>query len=51
MILLGAFIKASGIVSFDFMIENLASILGEGKSQLLKLNREALELGFDYVKE
>ncbi len=49
MILLGAFIKASSIVSFDFMLENLAGILGEGKSQLLKLNKEALELGFNYV--
>lgn len=51
MILLGAFIRASSIVSFDFMIKNLSRILGEGKAHLIKLNKEALELGFKFVKE
>lgn len=51
MILLGAFIRASNIVSFDFMIANLTQILGEGKSHLIKLNKEALELGFNFAKE
>jgi len=41
----------SSIVSFDFVIKNLSQILGEGKSKLIKMNREALELGFNYVKE
>lgn len=51
MIMLGAFIKASSIISYDFMIKNLLQILGEGKSKLIKLNKEALEMGFNYVKE
>ena len=51
MIMLGAFIKASNIVSYDFLMEHMAEILGEGKSKLTKINREALQLGFDYVKE
>jgi 2-oxoglutarate ferredoxin oxidoreductase subunit gamma len=51
MIMLGAFIKASNIISFDFLIENLTGILGEGKSKLIKLNKDALELGYNYVKE
>jgi 2-oxoglutarate ferredoxin oxidoreductase subunit gamma len=51
MIMVGAFIRASNIVSFDFMIENLSPILGEGKAKLIKLNQEALELGYSYVKE
>lgn len=51
MIMLGAFIKASNIVSFGFLMEHMAEILGEGKSKLTKINREALRLGFDYVKE
>ena len=51
MIMLGAFIRLSNIISFDFMIKNLAAILGEGKSKLIKLNKEALEMGFNYVKE
>ena len=50
MIMLGAFIKASGIISYDFMIKNLAAILGEGKAKLIKLNKEALEMGFNYVE-
>jgi 2-oxoglutarate ferredoxin oxidoreductase subunit gamma len=51
MIMLGAFIRASSIISFDAMIKNLAHILGEGKGSLIKLNRQALELGFNFAKE
>jgi len=51
MIMLGAFIKASSIISFDFLIKNLTGILGEGKSKLIKLNKDALEIGYNYVKE
>lgn len=51
MIMLGALVKASNIVSFDFLQTHLAEVLGEGKSKLLKINREALQVGFDYVKE
>jgi 2-oxoglutarate ferredoxin oxidoreductase subunit gamma len=51
MIMLGALVKASSIVSFDFLQEHLAEVLGEGKSKLLKINTEALKVGFDYVKE
>jgi len=51
MIMLGALIKGSSIISFDAMIKNLAELLGEGKAKLIKLNKEALEMGFNYVKE
>ncbi len=51
MVMLGALIRASNIISFDAMINNLAELLGEGKSKLIKLNKEALETGFNYVKE
>ena len=51
MIMMGAFIKASNIISFDFLMKHMAEILGEGKAKLTKVNREALQLGFDYVKE
>jgi len=51
MIMLGAFIRASNIISFDFVIEHLSEILGEGKSKLIKMNKEALEFGYDYVNE
>jgi 2-oxoglutarate ferredoxin oxidoreductase subunit gamma len=51
MIMLGALIKASDMISYDAMVENLTEILGEGKAKLLKLNREALRLGYDYAKD
>jgi 2-oxoglutarate ferredoxin oxidoreductase subunit gamma len=51
MIMLGAFLRASNIVSFDFMLKHLQEILGEGKAKMIKLNREALETGYTFVKE
>jgi len=50
MILLGGLVKASRMISYDLMQENLTEILGEGKAKLLKLNREALALGYNYVQ-
>jgi 2-oxoglutarate ferredoxin oxidoreductase subunit gamma len=51
MIMLGTYIKFSNVVSFDFVIKNLTQILGEGKSKLIKMNKDALEMGFTYIKE
>lgn len=51
MIMLGGLIRASNMISFTAMLENLPEILGAGKSKLLKLNREALTLGYNYVQE
>ena len=50
LILLGALVRASRMISYDLMQENLTEILGEGKAKLLKLNREALALGYNYVQ-
>jgi 2-oxoglutarate ferredoxin oxidoreductase subunit gamma len=51
MIMLGALVRTSNMISYGAMLENLETILGEGKAKLVKLNREALALGYDYVKE
>ncbi len=51
MIMLGAFLKASNMISFDLMLNNLQEILGEGKAKMIKLNRQALEAGYAFVKE
>ncbi len=51
MIMLGAFVRASSIISFDFLIRNITAVLGEGKAKLVKLNKDALELGYNYIKE
>lgn len=51
MVMLGALVRASGMISMDAMLENLAEILGEGKAKLLAINREALLCGYNYVQE
>ncbi len=49
MVMLGALIKASNMISLKAMLENLETILGEGKAKLIELNRKALSLGYDYA--
>ncbi|MFH0915477.1 MAG: 2-oxoacid:acceptor oxidoreductase family protein [bacterium] len=51
MVMLGALVRASNMISYDMMLENLNEILGEGKSKLIKVNREALSLGYNYIQE
>ncbi len=51
MIMLGAFIKVSNLVSLPLMLKNLPEILGEGRAKLIKINREALETGYHFIKE
>jgi 2-oxoglutarate ferredoxin oxidoreductase subunit gamma len=51
MVLLGAFIKISNLVSLPLMLNNLPEILGEAKAKLIKINRLALETGYNYIKE
>jgi 2-oxoglutarate ferredoxin oxidoreductase subunit gamma len=50
MIILGVFIKVSNITPFTLLLKNLPAILGEKRSRLLKINKEALELGFNYLQ-
>jgi 2-oxoglutarate ferredoxin oxidoreductase subunit gamma len=51
MVMLGALVRASTMISYDDMVKNLTEILGEGKARLLKLNREALAVGYNYTKD
>lgn len=51
MVMLGAFIRVSNIVSFDFLTGHMSEVLGEGKAKLTKLNRSALELGYNYTTQ
>ena len=51
MIMLGAFIRISNLISFDRLIKNLPEILGAGKARLLKINTEAFQTGFNYLEE
>jgi len=49
MIMLGSFIKVSKLVSFETIMENLKDILGEGKTRFLKMNKDALVKGYNYL--
>ena len=51
MVMLGALIRVSDVVSFEFLLDHLTEILGEGKSSMKKLNKAALERGFEFAKE
>jgi 2-oxoglutarate ferredoxin oxidoreductase subunit gamma len=48
MVMLGAFTKKSGLVSFSSVIETLKHILGK-KQKLLSLNEKALKAGYDFL--
>ena len=48
MVLLGAYVNRRKIVSLERTMDSLSKVLGEGKKNLLKLNREALRKGEKY---
>ena len=49
-IMMGAFIKVSGIVSPEIYLNSLESIMGSRKKSLAEINRKAFAAGFDYLK-
>ncbi len=51
MVMLGALIKVSDIVSFDFLLDHLSEVLGEGKAKMMKLNKAGLQRGYEYVRD
>ena len=50
MVMLGAFIKRSGLVSFETMGPVLKDTFAHRKPGILKLNNAALLLGYDYIE-
>lgn len=51
MIMLGAYIEVSKILDENCVLEGFLKMFGEKKVDLLPLNRKALEIGADYVRE
>ncbi|MFZ2396659.1 MAG: 2-oxoacid:acceptor oxidoreductase family protein [Smithella sp.] len=49
-IMMGAFIKVTGIVSPEIYLNSLESIMGSRKKSLAEINRKAFAAGFDYLK-
>jgi 2-oxoglutarate ferredoxin oxidoreductase subunit gamma len=50
-IMMGAFIKKSGIVTPDIYLKSLESIMGSKKKSVAEVNRSAFAAGFDYVQD
>jgi len=50
MIMLGAFIKKSGLISLETMNHVLKDTFGSRNPAILKLNKSALVLGYDYLE-
>jgi 2-oxoglutarate ferredoxin oxidoreductase subunit gamma len=50
MIMLGAFIKKSGLISLETMIRVLKDTFGSKNPTVFKLNKSALQLGYDYLE-
>ncbi len=49
-IMLGAFIKKSGLVSLETMNQVLKDTFGNRNPAILKLNKSALQSGYDYLE-
>jgi 2-oxoglutarate ferredoxin oxidoreductase subunit gamma len=50
MIMLGAFVKKSGLVSLDTMVHVLKDTFGIRNPGVFKSNKSALQLGYDYLE-
>jgi 2-oxoglutarate ferredoxin oxidoreductase subunit gamma len=50
MVMIGAFIKKSGLVSFDTMIEVIKDTFGHRNPAIFKMNKSALLLGYNYLE-
>ena len=50
-IILGAYIAITNVVTIDSIVESLKKVLPERRHNLIPLNRQALELGAELVKQ
>jgi len=50
MIMLGAFIKKTALVSLDAMTHAIKEVFGSKNPTVFKLNKSALQLGYDYLE-
>ncbi len=51
MVMLGAIIEATGVISPDSAMEALKDVFGERKANLLPMNRKALEAGMEAARK
>jgi 2-oxoglutarate ferredoxin oxidoreductase subunit gamma len=51
MVMLGAYLAKTQIVSVDAVLESLTKVLGESKAHLIPVNREALRRGAECIQK
>jgi 2-oxoglutarate ferredoxin oxidoreductase subunit gamma len=49
MIMLGAFIRKSGLVKMETLLDHMEGIFGEGRKKIVPFNRKAAQAGFDHM--
>ena len=50
-IMMGAFIKKTGIVPAEIYLKSLENIMGSKKKSVAEINRKAFTAGFDFIKD
>jgi 2-oxoglutarate ferredoxin oxidoreductase subunit gamma len=50
-IMMGAFIKKTGVVPADIYLKSLETIMGSKKKSAAEVNRKAFAAGYDFVKD
>ena len=50
-IMMGAFIKKTGMVTSDVYLKSLETIMGSKKKSAAEINRRAFAAGFDFIKD
>ncbi len=51
MVMLGAYLEATKIVSIDSVLQGFTKVFGERKAHLIPINKEALEKGAEAIRE
>jgi len=50
MIMIGAFVRRSGLVDIKTVLDSLEDILGARRKKLVEINLKAIKLGYDYME-
>lgn len=51
MVILGAYLRATNVVSIDSILEGFTKVFGEKKANLIPINKQALEKGAEIIEE
>jgi 2-oxoglutarate ferredoxin oxidoreductase subunit gamma len=49
-VMMGAFMKVTGLVPPDIFLKSIESVMGSKKKEVVEMNRKAFEIGFEFLK-